>query len=144
MERNHLPKQPPSPPARITVARADEFQDPAQPRYARPCGARVRYRSSVKEAAMAYDEDLADRIREALGPQKNVDEIKMFGGLCFTVNGNMAAGVMKNDLLVRVPEGDFNKLLKEPGARTFDIMKGRTPKGFMVVDKKAVATKPGL
>jgi TfoX/Sxy family transcriptional regulator of competence genes len=93
---------------------------------------------------MAYDEDLAGRIREAMGSQKNVDEIKMFGGMCFTVNGNMACGVMKSDLLVRVPEDDFEKLLKEPGARTFDIMKGRTPKGFMVVGAKAVSTKPGL
>ena len=93
---------------------------------------------------MAYDEKLADRVREALGPRKGVDEIKMFGGLCFTVNGNMATGVMKGDLLVRVPEGDFDALLKEPGARTFDVMPGRTPKGFLVVDAKAVSTMPKL
>ena len=93
---------------------------------------------------MAYDEKLADRVREALGPQKGVDEIKMFGGLCFTVNGNMATGVMKSDLLVRVPEAEFAKLLKEPGARTFDIMPGRTPKGFLVVEAKAVSTMPKL
>ena len=93
---------------------------------------------------MAYDEKLADRIRDHLQTTKNIAEIKMFGGLCFTVNGNMACGVMKNDLLVRVPEPDFAKLLKEPGARTFDIMKGRTPKGFMVVDGKAISTDPTL
>ena len=93
---------------------------------------------------MAYDEDLADRIREVLGPQRNVAEIKMFGGLCFTLNGNMAAGVTKKDLLVRVPEEDFATLLSEPGARTFDIMPGRVPKGFLVVDAKAVSTTPKL
>ena len=93
---------------------------------------------------MAYDEDLADRIREQLGPTKNVAEIKMFGGLCFTVNGNMACGVMKKDLLVRVPEDQFDRLLDETGARTFDIMPGRTPKGFLVVDAKAVSTAPKL
>jgi len=93
---------------------------------------------------MAYDEKLADRIRDQIGPTKNVSEIKMFGGLCFTVNGNMACGVRKDDLLVRVPEDQFDKLLDEPGARTFDIMPGRTPKGFIVVDAKAVSTKPTL
>lgn len=93
---------------------------------------------------MAYDEKLADRVREAMGSQRNVDEIKMFGGLCFTVNGNMATGVTKSGLLVRVPEGDFAELLEEPGARTFDIMPGRTPKGFLVVDASAVSTMPKL
>ena len=93
---------------------------------------------------MAYDEKLAERIREAMASQRNVNEIKMFGGLCFTVNGNLAAGVRKNDLLVRVPQEDYATLLKEPGARTFDIMPGRTPKGFVVIDAKAVSTMPKL
>jgi TfoX/Sxy family transcriptional regulator of competence genes len=93
---------------------------------------------------MAYDEKLADRIRDQLRATKNVGEVKMFGGLCYTVNGNMACGVIKDDLLVRVPEDQFAKLLDEPGARTFDIMPGRTPKGFLVVDAKAVSTAPKL
>lgn len=93
---------------------------------------------------MAYDEGLADRIREAMGARRGVDEIKMFGGLCFTLNGNMACGVMRDDLLVRVPTDEFERLLKEPGAHTMDMMAGRTPKGFIVVDAKAVSTKPKL
>ena len=93
---------------------------------------------------MAYDEKLADRIREELGARKNVDEIKMFGGLCFTLNGNMACGVMKDGLLVRVPVDEFEQLLKQPGAHTMDMMAGRTPKGFIVVDGVAVSTKPKL
>ncbi|HEV2685238.1 MAG TPA: TfoX/Sxy family protein [Actinomycetota bacterium] len=93
---------------------------------------------------MAYDEKLADRIRDQLSPTESVAEIKMFGGLCFTVNGNMACGVMKSGLLVRVPEEQFDTLLSQPGARTFDIMPGRTPKGFIVVDAKAISTKPTL
>jgi TfoX/Sxy family transcriptional regulator of competence genes len=93
---------------------------------------------------MAYDENLADRIRAALGAQRGIDEIKMFGGLCFTLNGNMACGVMRDDLLVRVPTDAFERLLKEPGARTMDMMAGRTPKGFLVVDAAAVSTKPKL
>jgi TfoX/Sxy family transcriptional regulator of competence genes len=93
---------------------------------------------------MAYDENLADRIREALGARRGIDEIKMFGGLCFTLNGNMACGVMRDGLLVRVPLDDFEQLLKQPGARTMDMMAGRTPKGFIVVDGSAVSTKPKL
>jgi TfoX/Sxy family transcriptional regulator of competence genes len=93
---------------------------------------------------MAYDEKLADRIREAMGSRRGIDEIKMFGGLCFTLNGNMACGVMRDGLLVRVPTDEFERLLKEPGAHMMDMMAGRTPKGFLVVDAKAVSTKPKL
>src|SRR2546423_12839677 len=93
---------------------------------------------------MAYDEKLADRIREAVGGRRGIDEIKMFGGLCFTLNGNMACGVMGDGLLVRVPHDEFEQLLKEPGAGTMNMMAGRTPKGFIVVDSSAVGTKPKL
>jgi TfoX/Sxy family transcriptional regulator of competence genes len=93
---------------------------------------------------MAFDEKLADRVREALASSRGIDEIKMFGGLCFTLNGNMACGVMRDGLLVRVPLDDFEQLLKQPGARTFDIMAGRTPRGFIVIDASAVSTKPKL
>ena len=51
---------------------------------------------------MAYDEELAERVREVLDDVKGVAEIKMFGGLCFTVGGNMAVGVSHDDLLVRL------------------------------------------
>jgi TfoX/Sxy family transcriptional regulator of competence genes len=93
---------------------------------------------------MPYDEKLADRVRESLGARRGVDEIKMFGGLCFTLNGNMACGVMRDGLLVRVPQEDFEQLLKQPGAHTMDMMAGRTPKGFIVVDAAVVSTKPKL
>jgi len=93
---------------------------------------------------MAYDEKLADRVREELGARKNIDEIKMFGGLCFTLNGNMACGVMKDGLLVRVALDEFEQLFNQPGAHTMDMMAGRTPKGFIVVDGASVSTKPTL
>ena len=55
---------------------------------------------------MAYDEDLADRMREALSGQPGVDERRMFGGLAFMVNGNMACGIVGDELMVRVgPDG---------------------------------------
>jgi TfoX/Sxy family transcriptional regulator of competence genes len=93
---------------------------------------------------MAYDEKLADRIRDEVGASKNTGEIKMFGGLCWTVNGNMAVGVMKSELLVRVPDGDYDKLLKEAGARAFDFMSGRTPRGILMIGGSGIATKASL
>ena len=93
---------------------------------------------------MAYDEKLADRIRDAMGARRGIDEIKMFGGLCFTLNGNMACGVMGDGLLVRVQQDQFEQLLKEPGAGTMNMMAGRTPKGFIVVAASAIGTKPKL
>jgi hypothetical protein len=52
---------------------------------------------------MVFDEDLAARTRAALGDVHGVTEISMFGGLCFTVHGNMAVGVTGDDLMVRRP-----------------------------------------
>lgn len=93
---------------------------------------------------MTYDEDLAARIRAAIGARKAVDEIKMFGGLCFTIEGNMACGVMRDGLLVRVEAEDADKLLRRPGARPMEMMQGRPAKGFLVVDADVVRTKKQL
>lgn len=67
----------------------------------------------------------------------------MFGGLCFTLNGNMFVGVMKDDLMVRVgPEG-HDAALKQPGARPMDFTK-RPMKGYVYVDKKGTANGRSL
>ena len=60
---------------------------------------------------MAYDEELAERVRAALDDVEGVAEIKMFGGLCFTVGGNMAVGVSHDDLLVRMSPEDGDAAL---------------------------------
>ena len=51
---------------------------------------------------MAFDETLAERIRQALARRKNVEEKKMFGGICFLLNGNMLVGVWKDSLIARL------------------------------------------
>jgi hypothetical protein len=81
---------------------------------------------------VAYDEGLADRVREALGEVAGVSEIKMFGGLCFTVAGHMAAGVNGDDLMVRLPPEESDAALAEPGARPMDFT-GRPMRGFVFV-----------
>jgi hypothetical protein len=78
---------------------------------------------------MAYDEGLATRVRDALGGQPGVDEKKMFGGLAFLVQGNMACGVRGDDLMVRVAS---DAVLAEAGARPAD-MAGRAMKGWLLV-----------
>ena len=60
---------------------------------------------------MAYDTELADRIRELLAPERGVEEKRMFGGLAFLVNGNMSVAASgQGGLLVRVPPDDTDKL----------------------------------
>jgi TfoX/Sxy family transcriptional regulator of competence genes len=81
---------------------------------------------------MAYDEVLALRIRTALGPLPNLDEKKMFGGVGFLLNGNMACGVHKNDLIVRVGAVRYKQALSRPHTRPFD-MTGRPMAGWIMV-----------
>lgn len=88
---------------------------------------------------MAYDEELAERIRRHLGADPGISEKRMFGGLAFLLHGNMAVGVSGGGgLMVRVgPEGT-DAALARPGARLFD-MTGRPMRGWIVVDPSALA-----
>ena len=81
---------------------------------------------------MAYDEALADRVKTVLKGRRSVVEKKMFGGLCFMVNGNMACGVEKKKLVVRVGPDDYEKFLKLKHVRKMDFT-GKPLKGFIYV-----------
>jgi TfoX/Sxy family transcriptional regulator of competence genes len=87
---------------------------------------------------MAFDEGLAERIRGLLGSRSDVDERKMFGGIAYLVAGNMACGVMGEDLMVRMAPPDAAALESEPGARRFD-MGGRPMKGWLLVAPEITA-----
>ena len=91
---------------------------------------------------MAYDLRLADRIRSELGEVPIVEK-KMFGGVGFLLNGNLACGVNKNDLIVRVDPEKHVALLKKPHVRPFD-MTGRPMKGWLVVEAQGVKTDKQL
>ncbi len=82
---------------------------------------------------MAYNEELAFRVREALGAREGLTEKKMFGGLGFMLNGNMCFGIVKDDLMVRVGADDHQDALAQPYARPMDFT-GRAMKGFVYVD----------
>lgn len=81
---------------------------------------------------MAFDEELAERIRASLGGVKGVVEIKMFGGLCWTVRGNMAVGIAKDELMVRMSPEDGESALKRKHTRPMDFT-GKPMRGFLFV-----------
>ena len=82
---------------------------------------------------MAYDEKLAARVADLLGDRAGVTSVRMFGGLAWLVNGNMAVVVRgKGGLLVRVDPADHDDLLAEDGAETM-IMRGRPMRGWLTV-----------
>ena len=87
---------------------------------------------------MAYQEELADRVREVLADRTDVDEKKMFGGLSFMVAGQMCCGVLKNDLIVRIEPTDFDELVAQAGVRPFDFT-GRPMSGMVYIDNGVLA-----
>ena len=81
---------------------------------------------------MAYDEGLAERVRDAIGDRPGLVEKKMFGGVGFMLLGNMACGVNKDDLIVRVGPEQYEEVVIRPHARPFDFT-GRPMKGWVMV-----------
>jgi TfoX/Sxy family transcriptional regulator of competence genes len=93
---------------------------------------------------MAYDEDLANRVRELVADQAGLTERKMFGGLAFLIDGNMAVGVSgQGGLMVRVEPDETDALVAKPHARAFE-MRGREMQGWVRVDAEGVRTKRQL
>lgn len=93
---------------------------------------------------MAYDEDLANRIRELLSTERGVEEKRMFGGLAFLVNGNMSVAASgQGGLLVRVPPGDTDKLVQRAHVSPM-VMAGRETRGWLRVDAAGVQTRRQL
>ena len=92
---------------------------------------------------MAYNEELAHRVRNVLGPRENITERKMFGGLAFMLNGNMCCGVDKSNLVVRTGPDRYEEALQRPNARVFDLT-GRPMRGFVYVDEAGLEEESAL
>jgi TfoX/Sxy family transcriptional regulator of competence genes len=92
---------------------------------------------------MAYDEQLADRVRRTLARHAGVTERKMFGGIAFLLHGNMCCGVLKDELIVRVGADGYDGALAQPHARPIDFT-GRAIKGFVYVGRGGYRTERGL
>ena len=105
-------------------------------------GARVA--PPVRSAAVAYDEKLAERIRELVAGERNLTEKKMFGGLAFLIGGNMAVAASgQGGLLVRVDPDRSDSLVDSTNARPME-MRGREMQGWLRVDSEDVRTKRQL
>jgi TfoX/Sxy family transcriptional regulator of competence genes len=93
---------------------------------------------------MAYDEDLANRIRKLLADESGVTEQAMFGGLAFLVGGNMSVAASgQGGLIVRVDPEETDALVAKPHAGPFE-MRGRAMRGWLRVDAEGVRSKRQL
>ena len=93
---------------------------------------------------MAYDEDLANRIRELIAAEPDLTEQRMFGGLAFLIGGNMAVAASgQGGLMVRVDPDETDALVARPHAGPFE-MRGRSMQGWLRVDSEGVRTKRQL
>jgi TfoX/Sxy family transcriptional regulator of competence genes len=106
--------------------------------------ARSREFPGTMWAVMAYDEELANRIRELVAGEAGVTEKRMFGGLAFLVDGNMSVAASgQGGLMVRVDPEETDTLVAKPHARPF-VMRGREMQGWLRVDDEGVRTKRQL
>ncbi|MEX2234532.1 MAG: TfoX/Sxy family protein [Cyclobacteriaceae bacterium] len=92
---------------------------------------------------MAYNEKLAERIREALSDVRRVEEKKMMGGLTFMVNKKMCVGILIDDLMARINPEVYEEALDKKGCREMDFT-GRPMKGFVFVGPEGTTGRKGL
>src|SRR5258708_4682338 len=92
---------------------------------------------------MSYDEKTAERVRRILSLRLDVVEKKMFGGLCFMVNGSMCCGLTSTALMVRIGPDGYERALAQPHARPMDFT-GRPLTGMVYVDPAGYKTDAAL
>lgn len=89
---------------------------------------------------MPINEKLNARIREALAQYEDVEEKRMFGGICFMLNGKMCIGVNSDEMMCRIDPDVYEDALTKPGAREMDFT-GRPMKGYVFVHEDGLKTK---
>jgi TfoX/Sxy family transcriptional regulator of competence genes len=92
---------------------------------------------------MAFDEGLAQRLRELLEDHPYASEKKMFGGLGFMISGNMCVAVMGDTMVVRVGPPNYEDALSQPYAHDFNFT-GKSMKGWVVIDAEGLAEDKDL
>jgi TfoX/Sxy family transcriptional regulator of competence genes len=96
------------------------------------------YQTKYSTLIMAFDENLADRIRRSLKEKGSYyTEKKMFGGLCFMVDDKMCVGIIKDELMARVGEAAYPEALSKPGAKEMNFT-GRAMKGYVFVEPEGI------
>ena len=92
---------------------------------------------------MAYDDGLAQRVRELLADEPALREKRMFGGLAFLLRGNMCVGIVKDELMVRVGPDAYPGLVRQPHARAMDFT-GKPMRGFVYVESDGIESDAEL
>ena len=92
---------------------------------------------------MAYSENLAEKVRNAIMTTSGVEEKRMMGGLTFMVNGKMCVGVVRNDLMVRLDPAVYDAALKKQGCREMDFT-GKPMRGFVFVSPDGTSKEKDL
>jgi hypothetical protein len=92
---------------------------------------------------MAYDEGLAERLREQFQHREDADEKKMFGGLCFLLSRHMCCGIVGDQLMARVGPGNYESCLQRSHASEMDFT-GRAMKGFIYVAPEGIESDADL
>jgi TfoX/Sxy family transcriptional regulator of competence genes len=92
---------------------------------------------------MAFNEHLAERVRESLSTRKNVKEKNMMGGLTFMLNDKMCVGILQDDLMVRIDPNQYEAALEKNGCREMTFT-GKPMKGFVFVGPEGTTKKKDL
>jgi len=87
---------------------------------------------------MAYDKQLADRIREILVDQPQVEEKEMMGGVAFMVNNKMCVGVIKDEMMARIGPEVYDEAIEKNGCRPMDFVKKRPMKGWVYISQEGI------
>jgi TfoX/Sxy family transcriptional regulator of competence genes len=107
------------------------------------CSAMLAIFSWIGGTDMAFDEKLASRIREILSESKGITEKKMFGGVCFLLNGKMVCGVLKDELIAKIGRENHERIVTREHVRPFDFS-GKPMMGMVYVAAEGVKTKKDL
>lgn len=89
---------------------------------------------------MAYNESISNRIREALAEVPDVEEKRMFGGICYMVDGKMCIGVAQDEMMCRIGEDNYEAALERNGCREM-VFTGRSMKGYVFVSEEGMRSK---
>jgi len=100
--------------------------------------------SVLLAATMSYSEAQASRVRKALAGRKGIIEKELFGGIAFLLGGNMCVGVHGDDLIVRIEPSTTAAMLKEPGAKPFDLAGRPGMAGWLLVAPAGYRTEAAL
>ncbi len=92
---------------------------------------------------MAFDEELAQRVRHQLADQPSLEEKKMMGGLTFMVNGKMCVGIIKDELMCRINPEIHDECIAKPGVHTMDFTK-RPMSGFIQISQDVLQSSKQL